>query len=180
MRRRNAHLVGDRFRPHIQRPAKDSGEAERVVHLIRKIGSSGGDNRRAGRLRIPRPHFGDGVGAGENDCIFRHRLDPFFSQHIRTRRGKSDHHIRTLQRIGDAAFAFIVIRDLTQLPLINEFGFARGNVQSAAMQNAFAVHHHAQRGRCAASKDETRASDVRRAASHKHNPHFRYFLANDL
>src|SRR2546425_4373222 len=61
LRRRDAHLVRDRPRAHVQRPAKDPWEPQAVVHLVREVGPACRDNAGSGLSGLPRPNLRHGV-----------------------------------------------------------------------------------------------------------------------
>jgi hypothetical protein len=72
------------------------------------------------------------------------------------------------------------VRNVAQFPLVHVFGFARLNIGASLVQNAFRVHHHTQRGRCAVRKDQAADGDVRRAGADERDLDFVDFLADDF
>ena len=102
MGRGELHLVVDRCRPAVERSAKDERKSEDVVHLIRVIRAPGGhDDVVARGARIVVGDFRIGIGHGEHNRIFRHRLHHLLRDDAAN--GESNEHIRALHRLGERA-----------------------------------------------------------------------------
>ncbi len=70
------------------------------------------------------------------------------------------------------------IRNVAQFPFVHVLGFALFDVRASLVQNAFRVHHRAQRGGCAARKNQTADRHIRRACANERDLHFTNFLAD--
>ncbi len=80
------HIIVDGPSAHVQRAAEDEREPQHIVHLVRVIRTSGGnDHILAGRLRQFIFDFGVGIRHGKQKWILGHGLDHLRRHHIRHR-----------------------------------------------------------------------------------------------
>ena len=96
------HLLVDLAGPNVERAAKDVGEAEDVVHLVRIIRPAGGDDGiGADLLRLFGHDFGNRIGHCEDDRPVGHRLDHRRAQ--RPGHGQPQKHVGTDKRLFQRA-----------------------------------------------------------------------------
>jgi hypothetical protein len=72
-----AHLVGNGAARTSSAPRKMPGKPSELLTWLGKSERPVATTTRSGRFRLPGPDFGYRVGAGEDDSVFGHALDPF-------------------------------------------------------------------------------------------------------
>ena len=156
----NLHRLVDGGCPHIQRTAKQEREAQDIVDLIGKIGTTRRNNRiRPRGPRCGRRDFGVGVRHRENDRLIRHGFHHIGAQGICRR--KPQKHIRANNRFCERARAGLC--GMRGFPLIHAFG-------PALIDDAFPVAHDDIIVRHAHALDQLSAGNCRSASA----------VANDL
>ena len=96
------HLSRDLRGAAVQRAAEDVGEAQHVVHLVRIIRTTGGDDAvRASAERQFRTDLGLGVGQRQDDGARAHGLDHLGREHAAG--GAAQEHIGARYHIGQRA-----------------------------------------------------------------------------
>ena len=139
------------LRPHDQRPLEDAGEAQRVVHLVGEVAAAGGHDVGAGFLGRVGIDLRHRVGAGENDGLGRHLLDPGRLDRVGAGLAQGDQHV-------GAGHGLFDIVDAVGVGLLAELPFAvKGrvglDVVAAQVQGAGGVEHD-HLGRVAAGLDD--------------------------
>src|SRR5438552_14838711 len=154
----DAHLVTDHLSPNVQSTPEDPGKPERVVHLVRKVGSTCSDYLCTRLLRLPRPNLRNRIGTRENDRAIRHCRAQFLRNHARPRRGHCDQNIRPLHSLPKAARAALRVCFQSNLPFRMVFFL---QLRALAIEDSFPVHHDDVSRRNSCFHDQTRDRDVR-------------------
>src|SRR5256886_682943 len=118
LRRRDAHLVRDRPRTDVQGATENPGETQRVVHLVREIGPTCGDDTGSGLGGLPWPDFRHGVRDHEEDGVVRHRSDPILLDHAGSRLRCGDCDVRVSHRLRDATLPIASVRLQREFPFL--------------------------------------------------------------
>ncbi len=83
------HRLVDGGRAHVERAAENEGEAEDVVHLVRKVRAAGGDDRVGpGGLGQVGLDFRLRIGEREDQRLVRHLLHHLWLQHLARRQAE--------------------------------------------------------------------------------------------
>src|SRR5256886_5566724 len=180
LRGRDAHLVRDGPRPHVQGAPEDAGESERVVHLIGEIGSARRDDPCPGLGRLPGPDLGDRVRDHEEDRVIGHGCHPLFLNHTGPRLRRRDDDVDSLHRLGDAAYAAFAVRHLGELPLLGEFAPCGFDVRPMSPDNSLRIDEDQVRWLRAGRDEDLRGPDVRRPRPDQGDLDVRDLLPDDL
>ena len=129
LRRRDFHLHVDGFRAHVQRPAKNIGEAQHIVDLVGIIGPARRhDGVGTRRHRLFRRDFRVGICHGEYDRVLGHGFQHGWRQ--RALRGETVENIGAFERLRQRARARL--DRVRALPLIHA-------LDAATINHAFGV-----------------------------------------
>src|SRR2546425_9637284 len=180
LRRRNAHLVRDRPCTNVQGAAKDAGEPQAVVHLVREIGPACGDDTGPGLRRLPWPNLRHRIRDHEEDGVVRHRSDPIFLDHTGSRLRCRDRDVCISHRFRNATLPIASVRLERELPLLRVVVRNHLNVLSMTTDDPLRVDEDDVLRPRTGRDQELRGPDVRRAGTNECDCDVGHLLADDL